>query len=1184
MPFALPAAATAMAAAAPAAAAAASSAALTSTLVSVASQVALNMAVSAVMSALSPQVGAAGRPVDWTLNPDGPIPFAFGRVGVAGSVVHKRTFGPDKMYYGFVSVLSGAGPIAGYNHFFADDFEVTFDGSGKAISSEWAGEMWRVSRLGAQPSTYLPTPTGLKNNAQMPDWGAGHVLSGKACTMLVMGENSKRSAYPNGEVKPLEDIAGLYAWDPRLDSTWPGGSGPCRLNDPSTWVWSQNPMICALKWALGLWEGPLGKGAPQVDQQVGGIGAKLSGIDVPALLAAANVADANSWYCGAYPSTDDDKHQVLSSFMQAAGATYTQRAGKISCIQRAAPRASVVTITADDVVGALEIDTAASRIDRINTIRPRYWSPEHRWQMTAIDEVTAEAYRTEDGGKRTRGIDYPYVTNATQAAQLAALDIANTREGIAGIVPLKPHLQRIRPGDAFTISEPGFVMDGVKCLCLNTDYDPATGIVSVTFVSETDAKYPFALGQSPTPPAPPVLTPSDTAVSPPDPLDWTVDVRPPAPGGGQVPGFDLTGVVSNATATAILVEWGLTLDPTDAGDWTQAYSGPPTVTTIPITGVQPGATYYIAVSYIRNQNTSARMVYGPYLAPPLVSDDTAGVGGTPAAELLAFFRELPRLIDDTDMSAEVLIREALDRQERVVAEEEARIAAVLAEEAARVEAILAEAAARGVAIAGVNTTVTTVATNLAAEITTRTEQYAATATSIALVVTQVTTAATALSAETSTRTTQIASLATSVAAVNTELTTTVTNLTALTTSTTTQFSAVNGTLASHTTSITTNASNLAAEVTTRTTQVSSLATSVASVNTAVNTVATDLTALTTSVTSQFSTVNGTLAGHTSSITTNASDLAAEVTTRTEQVASLATSISSVNTVVTSLVTADTVLATAVTTAQTTANGASSSATFALSALNGNEAYIAMLTDVNGRLTGQRINGATSAIDFLADYFNVTAGAGGGISYSAASKLFKIFDSTSKTVLKAGGDIRLWSGPSSVADGAETEENGVLAVGPGVVGGGRFNGVTLSGPFGADAPSGASTALTGTFATVGQGEKTVVNGFFFFHVGIEAYADGTADAEGFRAWKVDLQIVSTAWEGGDAEVLWSDSFGGSLGPGASPEWVGHVSPANLTVPLAGAKSGRRRILLQARRSSSATTATVRNGSYLGLYYA
>ena len=637
-----------------AATAAVAKATLMTTLKSVAMNVLTNVAISAAMSALQPQVGAAGRTFEWTLDPDGPIPFAAGRIGVPGSAVYRKTFGPDLMYYGIPSVLSGAGPIDGFEGVQADDEAVTFNASGMAITSQYANELWYRNRLGTQPDTALVSPTGLKNGASLPGWTSAHKLSGKACYLLVMGENSKGTAYPTGEVKPIITFRGLKGWDPRLDSTYPGGAGACRLNDPSTWVYITNPILWALKWALGLWEGPTGKGAPQVDYQVGGIGAKLSGIDVPAFVAAANVADANAWTVGAYPTTDDDKSQVLDAFLQAGGAIYAQRAGKISCIQRASIRASIVTISAADTAGPLEIDTAASRIDRINTIRPRFWSEAHRWQLTAIDEVTAAAYQAEDGAKRTRGIDYPYVTVAKQTAQLAALQIANTREGIAGVIPLKPHLQRIRPGDAFTITEPGFVLNGVKCLCLNTDYDPATGVVRVSFVSETDGKYAFAMGQDPTPPAPPVLTPVDpTYVTPPQIGDWTIVVRPPSPGGGQLPGFDLSGVVSNDTATAIIVEHG----PSAAGPWTQAYQGPPTVTNIPVDGLQPGATYYVAIQYQRNQNYSARQVYGPYTAPLLDPSPTAPTITALNADLAAL---------ESLQASETVIREQADNQLRAV--------------------------------------------------------------------------------------------------------------------------------------------------------------------------------------------------------------------------------------------------------------------------------------------------------------------------------------------------------------------------------------------------------------------------------------------------------------------------------------------------------------------------------------
>lgn len=1245
-----------------------SSAAAVATLSASAAQIATVAAVGigagvgsmAVAKSLTPEIGSQGAAVRWEANPDAPLRFAFGRVGIKGSIFDAAVYGPDRMYVSFACTVSAAGPIRSFQAFRAGDYYMSFNGAGMATNEPYAGEMWLSTRLGAQPDTALSLPSGLKNGAAFPGWNSTRKMSGSAGYLVTLGENSKRSAYDGKIPAFVATIEGLFCYDPRLDSTYPGGSGSCRLNNPATWVWTRNPILFALKWTLGLWEGPTGKGAPQVDYQVGGIGAKVEGIHLASFVTAANVSDANGWTSAAYPSTDDDKAQVLDGFMKAGGAMYAEIAGKIACIHRAAPRSTVFTVTARDTAGPVEIDTASSKLNRINTIRPRYWAEDQEWEMTALPEVTSSVWQIEDGQgvavKRTRGADFTFVDQPKQARELAGLEIGHSREGIRGRVPLRPYMDP-EPGNCFIFDEPDFALSNVKCFITQVDDDTENDTVIVTFESETDGNYPFAYGQTGSPPPPQELDPTDPReVNPPNPLDWEVVVRPPAPTGGQVPGFDLTGVVSNSTATRVLVEVG----PSEDGPWTPAYDAAPSTARIQIT-VDPNTTYFVAVSYFRATNQSARSVYGPYTTGPLIADDTATLGGTSAEEFLRYFRELPRVIGDTDQAAEVLIREALDRHEQVVAEERARAAAVLAEATARVAAInaeqgarvaglLAEAAARGTAIAGVSSSVTTVAANLAAEITTRTEQYAATSTSVALVAGQVTTVAGNLFAETATRTSQISAVNTSIAGVVSSVSTVATDLAAQTTSTTTQFSTVNGTLASHSSAITTNATAISAEVTTRTTQIANVNTSIAGVVSSVSTVASDLAAQTVSTTNQFSSVNGTLAGHTTSITTNATAISAETSTRTSQISSVNATIAAVSTDVTTVATAlsaetttrtsqiasvtgsvasvvadvatvatnlaaettarlalaastssglagvnstltalsnaDTVLASSVNTVQTTANGAYSAAFFAIEALNGNQAYIAFGAEVGGRITGARFNGVDRAIDFLGDVFSVTPGSGGGIKFDGPNKLFKIFDGSSKTVLKAGGSIRMWSGPSSVADGAETEDNGVLAIGPGVVGGGRFNGVTLSGPFGAETPSGIGTALTGSFATVGQGERVTVNGAFFFEVSAQALPEGTPDSEGFRVWSVDLQIVSTAWAGGDAEVVWSDSFGGSWGPGAAPEWVYYLSRINLDAPGLGTRSGRRRLSLQARQTpgSPTTSAALKDGYFRGFYAA
>lgn len=579
--------------------------------------------------AVQPEVKSSSTALEWNADPNAPNRFAFGRVGGAGNIIHNATYGPDKMFVGFVGVMSASGPIKSWQAFKADDAFVSFNAAGMAINTEYAGEMYLGRQRGLQPEpSYLPSPSGLKHGAAMPRWGASYKLSGKAAYMYTLAENSKRSAFRGKVPTGIHYIEGLYCYDPRFDSTYPGGTGPCRIDDPTTWVYSTNAYIHALNWNIGRWEGeargitPKRYGVPYASMKVGGIGATPEGIDFSGYVEAANVFDENAWACSGWPDADQSKAAVLDSFLQAGGGIYAERQGKISCLHRAAPRTSIVTITADDTAGTIEYDTTTSLLERINTIRPEYWSEAHGWQMVATDEVTSSVWREEDGQgvavTRSKGLAYNYVPQSKQARELAALQIAHTREGIRGTAPLRHYLD-LEVGDCFTFEVPEAVLNGQKCIVLNVDPDLENDIINVTFASESDGKYAFAFGQADAPPPAPALQPADNTVSPPLPGDWTITPRPPALGGGQLPGFDLGGIVSNETATAVIVEYG----PTATGPWTQAYQGPPTVTTIPINGLQPGATYYIAVQYQRNQNYSERYVYGPYTAPLLDPSPTA---------------------------------------------------------------------------------------------------------------------------------------------------------------------------------------------------------------------------------------------------------------------------------------------------------------------------------------------------------------------------------------------------------------------------------------------------------------------------------------------------------------------------------------------------------------------------------
>ena len=562
-----------------------------------------SMAMSAAAQALmKPNVGGRA-PGEWVADPNAGIPFAIGpRIGVGGNIVYKNTWGKDNEYKGLVSVISGAGPITGYLGFTADKEAVTF--SGDAATGRYSGQMWMRRTMGNQPDVALSDPS-------MPGWGANYKLSGKASFLWVLKQDSKFSVYPQGEPSPIHAVSGIKGYDHRFDDTFPGGAGPCRLGVPATYRPITNPIIADLNWCLGLKEN---------GKVVGGLGVSPAGINWAAYTRAANIADANGWVVAALPRSDEPKSEVRAAFLQAGGAVISRQAGLISCVSRGAPKSPVMTISAADTAGPIELDTAANVLNRLNQITPRYLSEAHDWQLVAAAPVTSSVYLTEDRGRlRSDQRDYPYVPNAKQAAELAALDLANTREGIAGRWPLKAFCRDLEPGDVFTVDEPGMLLDGMDFLVLHREFEPATSTVYVTFVSETAGKVDWALGRAPNPPPTPALS-ARVDLSPPASGDWSVTLPTPVPGNVQVPTATITITIDNARAEGLIVEKG----PSSTGPWRQikevAING--ATLTVPLYDLAPNEVFWLALSYrAADTGLSVRDVKGPFTAGDLVAQD-----------------------------------------------------------------------------------------------------------------------------------------------------------------------------------------------------------------------------------------------------------------------------------------------------------------------------------------------------------------------------------------------------------------------------------------------------------------------------------------------------------------------------------------------------------------------------------
>lgn len=586
------------------------------TIVTGVGQLALYSATSALTSALmAPEVGRGGSPVAFKADPSAPISGVMGRFGVGGRHLHANVWGKDNLYLSFAVALS-LGPIQSVESFTANGTTVTFpNAQGLAATVEpYRDKMWQTYRLGLPTDAYLGPPTGVSDGSPaMSEWTSAHTLPGFAQVFWTMRNNSKRAGYQGGVPTPLWTLLGMKVWDPRADSTYPGGSGAQRRTDWTTWAYSDNPYLHALAWVRGHHKLVSG-GTIDLTKRLAGVGAPDASIDIAAFVDGANVADANSWEISGEWTTADDKWQTLVAMLQAGGGVPISQGAQISCMVET-PRTSLMTVTGADIVGAVSLNVMASRRDRPNTVIPRVRLEAHKFEEVALGAVTSSTYVTEDGGEsRVTEVPYRFVGLAKQGAELAGYGLANTRETLKASIPCKPYLLGLRAGDALTVTEPELGLSAQKFVVMRRSFDPASGVVTLDVRSETDAKHAWALGRSADAPFSPSLSSVDPAPTAPDTADWSVVARTVDANGVRQPGLTVTGPTVGENIGSVLVEYSTS----SSGPWVQAYSGQPTIASVEINGLIGGTAYYVGITYWSVTGVpSSQLVKGPVTAPAL---------------------------------------------------------------------------------------------------------------------------------------------------------------------------------------------------------------------------------------------------------------------------------------------------------------------------------------------------------------------------------------------------------------------------------------------------------------------------------------------------------------------------------------------------------------------------------------
>lgn len=571
-----------------------------------------------------------GSPQQFKADSNAPVPILIGQTGSGGNIIYQTTSGGSNkhgasgnQYLTSCVVLSGLGPIDSFQQFKANQTVLTFDTGGRqganngyipalnlpgrnnpyptpfynsgnylgGANSQYNGKMWMNTQLGDTSGAPFQPPA-FDTNAPLTEWDNSKSLAGFAAAFWTCVYDT--GAYAGGLPKPLWTVKGIKVYDPRRDATYPGGAGPQRWSDRSTWSWSANPYIHALNYALGFWlPDPSLAGNYLL---FAGIGAPWAGVDVAAFVAGANVADANGWQVNGQWTTADEKFAVLTLLLQAGGGQPVDNGGIISCAV-STPQTSIGVIGIDDLAdGSVSVDTTASVRSRINRVFPKYREPNADYEFVQpTSPVTVQAYVNLDGRVRSKELNYEFVTSVNQACQLAAYDLVNTREGVVATIPCKLRWAQNRPGDCLTVNLPDANLSFVKMRIEKRIVDWRSGVVTLTLRSETDSKHGFALGLTGNAPATATITGADPSlVTAPNVGQWAAAAATltDASSGEQVNVIRVTGSASdNVFAAQIVIRYR----PVGASTWsTRVYDA----TTVQA-DIQVGAgVYQVAVNYV----------------------------------------------------------------------------------------------------------------------------------------------------------------------------------------------------------------------------------------------------------------------------------------------------------------------------------------------------------------------------------------------------------------------------------------------------------------------------------------------------------------------------------------------------------------------------------------------------------
>lgn len=450
-----------------------------------------------------------------------PMSFVVGTLGLAGKLEYENTWGTSggtpNAYLTQVISLSDL-PIAALTGLFADAETQTISGSGHVdqgfpVAGSRAGNLWVEFYDGTQSTASAFLLSKFGSDPDRP-WLSDMVGQGVAyVTLTALYDRTVWSGFPTF----LPVVQGILLYDPRQDST-AGGSGSQLRSDPTTWAFSDNPVVIIYNILIGIqyagtWLWGMQDNVDPARLPYAIWAAAMDACDESVSLDAGG--SETRFRVGREISVAEKPADVITELLVACNGRISEAAGIYSIIV-GAPGDAVGSLTDEDVIitegSTLEPFPTLDTI--VNGATGTYLEPSQAWaSKEAVPYYRSDLETEDDGRRQAEDLTLTAVFSGTQAQRILKATVEDARRFYQHVMVLRPPFGAYTPLDVLAFTSAKNDYSAKDFLVISTEEGPnGNVVVGLQEIDSSDHDWTPATDEKPYSFAPltPVRPPTQT--------------------------------------------------------------------------------------------------------------------------------------------------------------------------------------------------------------------------------------------------------------------------------------------------------------------------------------------------------------------------------------------------------------------------------------------------------------------------------------------------------------------------------------------------------------------------------------------------------------------------------------------------------------------------------------------------